>query len=289
MKAYALLFSLFLSLIFMGCKSQKLSLIETPANYEESIKEWQRQRKVGLSRANGWLSLVGLHWLKEGENTVGSAADNDIQLVYNAPAHIGTYTLKDGQVSCQLNEIEGLERQEANSCDLRYQSLQWRMIERGGQHGIRIRDTLLPSRIRLRPIDYFPIDPAYRVAAKWTAANTQDSVLMRNVLDMEFPVHIAGSLRFELGGKTHQLTALDGGKNDLFLIFSDDTTGESTYGGGRYLYCPKADASGITIIDFNKTYNPPCAFTKYATCLLPRAENHIELMLEAGEKAFGDH
>ncbi|MCB0637089.1 MAG: DUF1684 domain-containing protein, partial [Lewinella sp.] len=146
-----------------------------------------------------------------------------------------------------------------------------------------------PARIRLRAIPHFPTDASYRVRATFVPAAAEETVMMRNVLGMELDVEVMGTLQFQLQGKQCTLTALDGGPDEFFLIFSDNTTGDTTYGGGRYLYCPRPDDKGQTIIDFNKAYNPPCAFTDFATCLLPRAEDNLPLALEAGEKSFGDH
>jgi uncharacterized protein (DUF1684 family) len=285
-------FLLLLSLLLINswsCKTQQLVQPPLPDNYTQQIEEWRSARMAGLLAPTGWLSLIGLHWLQEGVNECGSKEGVRVPLPGNAPAVAVTYTLNDGQVSCDPNTSAGVTMLSANNCQLEYQSLQWQLLERGGRHGVRIRDTLLPSRIRLAPIEYFPINPAYRVYAAWEPNNGPDSVLMRNVLDMEYYVPVVGKLRFTLDDRLHELTALDGGPNDLFLIFADKTTGETTYGGGRYLYCSRAGADGRTIIDFNKAYNPPCAFTEFATCLLPRVENTLPITILAGEKNYGGH
>jgi uncharacterized protein (DUF1684 family) len=168
-------------------------------------------------------------------------------------------------------------------------SVSWEVIERGGRYAIRMRDTLRPARIRLRPREYYPIQPAYRVCAQVLPLEEGDSIQLRNVVNIEYALPLAGKLRFELAGETHELLALDGGPYHLFLAISDETTGEMTYGGGRYLACPRPDARGETVLDFNQLYNPPCVFTDYATCLLPPQENHIPVALEVGEKTYGGH
>ncbi len=281
--------SLFLSLSIFSCKTQRLGQPTPPPDYNQQIEQWQHDRRASLSEPNGWLSLVGLHWLEEGENKCGSGQDNQVILPRTAPQYVGSYTLNNGNVHCSIKEQEGLSNTSDDNCNMAYEALSWKLIERGGRYGIRIRDSLRPARIRLRAIEFFDIDPNQRVFATWTAAAERDSVLMRNVLDMEYAIPIEGQLTFKLKDKDCTLTALDGGKDELFLIFSDDTTGELTYGGGRYLSCPRPNDKGITIIDFNKSYNPPCAFTEYATCLLPRPENHLPLELLVGEKAYGEH
>lgn len=278
-----------LSLNLFSCKSQDLGQPAPLPDYNQQVEQWQHDRRASLSEPNGWLSLVGLHWLDEGENRCGSGADNQVILPRTVPEHIGTYTLDQGTVSCSIVEQTGLLSTSANKCNMTYEAISWKLIERGGKYGIRVRDSLRTSRIRLRAIEYFDIDPKQRVFAKWTVAAEKDSILMRNVLDMEYAIPVEGSLSFVLGGESFKLTALDGGENELFLIFSDDSTGELTYGGGRYLSCPRPNEEGITIIDFNKSYNPPCAFTAFATCLLPRPENYLSLELLVGEKTYGEH
>lgn len=282
------LLGLFL-LAICSCKSPQLPPPATPENYTQEIEAWRSDRLADLLAPTGWLSLIGLHWLQEGINECGSKEGARVPLPDNAPALAATYTLTNGQVSCDPNTAAGVIMLNATDCQLEFESLQWQLLERGGRHGLRVRDTLLPTRIRIKAIEYFPIDPDYRVYATWEASPGPDSVMMRNVLDMEYYVPVLGKLRFTLADRQHELIALDGGPQELFLIFADKTTGESTYGGGRYLYCPRPGSDGRTIIDFNKAHNPPCAFTEFATCLLPRIENHLPVAVLAGEKNYGDH
>lgn len=284
------LFALFLCLLASwSCKTQENANPPLPEDYTQTIEQWRTDRLGNLLAPFGWLSLIGLHWLDEGINECGSKAGASVPLPTPAPSLAATYTLQDGVVSCDPNTANGVVMLDADYCQLGYGALRWQLLERGGRHGVRVRDTLLPTRIRIQAIDYFPIDPTYRVYAKWEPNAGPDSVLMRNVLDMEYYVPIVGKLQFKLADRLHELIALDGGPEDLFLIFADKTTGESTYGGGRYLYCSRPDETGRTIIDFNKAYNPPCAFTAYATCLLPRIENHLPIAVLAGEKTYGEH
>ena len=276
-------------LTIFSCKTQETTLPPVPATYEADIEDWRARRMAGLTAPTGWLSLTGLYWLKEGINHCGTAEEARVKLSADAPELVATYTLENGQVACEIMEGSGVEALSADQCAMAYGSQRWNLLERGGRHGVRVRDTLLPARIRLRPIEHFATDPSYRVFGQWEETTDLDSVLMRNVLDMEYYVPVEGKLRFTLNGQLQELIALDGGPDDLFLIFADKTTGETTYGGGRYLYCPRPDEAGRTIIDFNKSYNPPCAFTDFATCLLPRVENNMPIAVLAGEKTYGDH
>jgi uncharacterized protein len=272
-----------------ACKTPTAVGPEVPADYEAQLAAWRQDRLASLTEPAGWLSMVGLFWLQEGENPCGSGAYQGVTLPPTAPAYAGKYTLQNGVVTCETSTGNAVRADSDDACAMSWGSLRWYLLERGGRYGVRVQDTLLPSRIRLRAIENFPTDVSYRVAARWEKSNTTDSVLMRNVLDMEYPVPVAGKLRFTLANRQHELIALDGGPEELFLIFSDQTTGDSTYGGGRYLYCPRPDANGQTIIDFNRAYNPPCAFTQFATCLLPRSENGLPVPVLAGEKTYGEH
>lgn len=272
-----------------SCKTQEMVSPPVPETYDTDIEDWRSRRLASLTSPTGWLSLTGLYWLKEGVNTCGSQPDARIRLSGDAPAETAIYTLENDQVRCEPVAGSGVESLSDDNCAMAYGSQRWQLLERGGRFGVRVRDTLLPARIRLRPIEHFATDPSYRVYGQWEATDGADSVLMRNVLDMEYFVPVEGKLRFTIGGQLQELIALDGGPDDLFLIFADKTTGETTYGGGRYLYCPRPDENGRTIIDFNKAYNPPCAFTDFATCLLPRIENNMPVAILAGEKSYGDH
>jgi uncharacterized protein (DUF1684 family) len=93
---------------------------------------------------------------------------------------------------------------------------------------------------------------------------------------------------FELQGKQHHLDVLEGGKDEFFIIIADQTSGNETYGGGRFIYVKHPDANDKVIIDFNKAYNPPCVFTPYATCPLPPGQNVLDVAIRAGEKNYRD-
>lgn len=275
---------LFCCTSFLACQTPKATTPELPDDYAAQHEVWQQERMGDLLAPTGWLSMVGLYWLEAGENSCGSAAGSIVKLPNSAPAQAAIYTLQNGQVSCDPITDNGVSLLDAENCVMGYGPLRWHLLERGGKYGIRIQDTLLPTRIRLAPIPRFNLDPSYRVYAQWEPAEADASLMMRNVLDMEYAVPILGKVRFTLANQEHELVALDGGPDDLFLIFSDDTTGDTTYGGGRYLYCSRPDANGRTIIDFNRAHNPPCAFTNFATCLLPVVKNHLPFALLSGEK-----
>ena len=281
-----------LSLFFSwACQNNSAPL--TNEGYQDEIAEWRHKRITELKAANGWLSLVGLLKLKEGQNTFGSAPENELVFPDNAPNKMGVIHLENDSIYVKIAEsvpirIKDSLIQEAslspeNPAIFEYASLNWNLIERGGQYFIRLRDTLSPARQELTNVPHFPVAPKWRISAKFIPFDPPKTIPVHNELDMDIDHHCDGKLQFEVEGQTHEIWVLDGGPEKYFLIIADLTTGEETYGGGRYLYVPRPDSTGYTTIDFNTAYNPPCVFTKYATCLLPPTQNRLELAVRAGE------
>ncbi len=271
--------------------------------YLDALSQWKTERLEALKTPDGWLALAGLFWLQEGENTFGSDSSNQVVFPSKAPAKMGVFYLegdsvrmvsepdmgirlagKEGEVVRTVLTLTG----EDGPAVLQWHSLDWVLLERGGKYGIRLWDRETPLIQSLDSIPAFPVDPEWKVEATLIPAKKGRTVTMQNVLGMTIEQASAGVLRFEKGGKTYELEALED-QEGFFLIFSDETSGSQTYGGGRYLYVPGVNAQGKTWIDFNKSENPPCAFTRYATCLLPPAQNRLEVAVTAGELAYGAH
>lgn len=280
----------------MGCEKQKGN-----PEYINSIKQWHEKRISRLKSETGWLNLAGLFWLKEGPNTFGSAKDNDIIFPPNAPEHIGTLVLKDSSVTAIINpgvdvnsdssgkkEIKLNDDLSDNPTVLQYASLRWNIINRNGKFAIRLRDLNAPLVKDFRGIDSYPVDEKWRVKAKYEAYPSPKIIAIPNIIGSVENDTVEGRLAFQLEGKNYSLDPVSEG-DEFFLIFADETNGEETYGAGRFLYAEKPDSSGTTILDFNKAYNPPCAFTPYATCPLPPKQNYLHLKIMAGEKKYGNH
>jgi uncharacterized protein (DUF1684 family) len=167
--------------------------------------------------------------------------------------------------------------------------LRFFVIRRGDQHGVRIRDRESEARKNFHGIDYYPIDPKWRVNAQFEPYSPTKKIPITNVVGMTEDMESPGALVFEVDGKTMRLDpVLEEGTDELFIIFGDTTNGRETYGGGRYLYAPKPGADQRTTVDFNKSYNPPCVFTDFATCPLPPSQNKLAVAVTAGEKKY-DH
>lgn len=268
-------------------------------DYAASIEAWRAERTKRLTTPDGWLSLIGLHFLKAGANTVGSAADNAIVLA-KGPAHLGTVVLGEGgKVTVTLNPaaealVNGVSRLSAEldegrqgkptlvSCG----TMSFILIDRGGKKALRARDSESERRVNFLGIDYFPIDPAWCIEAKWMAFERPREIPITNILGQTSPALVLGKAVFEREGKTIELLPIQESPTDpLFFVIADATSGNETYAAARFLYAePPVD--GRVVLDFNRAQNPPCAFTPFATCPLPPKENRMPIAVTAGEKKY---
>ncbi|MGK9368254.1 DUF1684 domain-containing protein [Melioribacter sp. Ez-97] len=295
MKRY---FLLALSLLLFNC-SDDLKEKGSP-EYISQIKDWHKKRIENLKKENGWLNLAGLYWLKEGENSFGSDPSNDIVFPPEAPAFIGYFILSDSTVNVRINDnIEVYENGipvkekfmrsdiEDSTTVLQYGRFKWFAIKRGNLYGIRLRDLESPLLKNFEGIDTYPVNSDWRIEAKFEPYNPPKKIKIPTIIGTVEEENSPGALVFEKDGNTYRLDAIDAGER-LFIVFADKTSGVETYGAGRFLYTDKPDSGGTVIIDFNMAYNPPCAFTRYATCPLPPKQNYLKLKITAGEKNYGE-
>jgi uncharacterized protein (DUF1684 family) len=274
----------------------------TGAAYTEEVEQWKAKRLASLKDEDGWLSLVGLHWLKEGENKIGSDPSNEVALPEGkAPRFAGSLFLNNGAVKLEARPDSRItsEGKPVTSLDLKSDAdgkpttlklgtLTFHVIKRGERMGVRVKDGASPERTNFRGLEYFPTDERWRVEARFEPYNPPKMIPIYNVLKMEEDSPSPGAIVFDIDGKTYRLDALtEEGEEQFFVIFADATSAHETYGAGRYLYAGPPDSAGRIVIDFNKAYSPPCAFTKYATCPLPPDQNRLPLRVEAGEKFAG--
>jgi len=275
-----------------------------PGSYDEEILAWRKSRLQDLTGEDGWLSLAGLFWLQPGNNTLGSAPSSAIILPSGkAPDHAGSIVVVGGSVRVEAEPGAGItsDGKPVTSLELRSDeqgkptvlklgSLSFHVIKRGDRLGLRVKDRDNPDRVSFKAIDYYPIDPAWRFEANFVPYDPPKAIPITNILGMTEDQKSPGAISFNVAGTTYQLDAvIEQGSKELFVMFADKTTGSETYGSGRYLYCPMPSA-GRTVIDFNKAYNPPCAFTRFATCPLPPRQNRLPIAIKAGEKKYsGDH
>lgn len=267
--------------------------------YRKQIEDWRQHRVERLTGPTGWLTLVGLEWLKDGANTLGSAADNTI-VQAKWPAHLGTITLERGKATIALASgadatIDGQKSTQAPLLDdtnptptvVANGTVMFYVVKRGDRWALRIKDSDSPTRKGFVGIDYFAIDPSWRVDAKWEAYDPPHEVEEQNILGEIDKVVVPGAAVFEHGGKTFRVEPVieTPGDTELFLVFADRTSGKETYGAARFVYS-EAPKDGRIVIDFNKAYNPPCAFTPYATCPLPTPQNRLDTRVTVGEKKY---
>lgn len=265
--------------------------------HRSDVEEWRRARYAALRRELGWLTLAGLGWLHEGRNTVGSDPRSGVVLP-SGPPFAGTMEVADGRIvasgvfELEGAPVDGLELKsdsEGGPTLLALGALRLCVIDRGGRLAVRMWDADAPARDAFAGIDHWPVDRAWQLAAHFEA--TPGRMLgVPDVLGTVDQQPSPGDVVFAAGGETHRLQALPGGDGgELWLVFSDATNGDETYGGGRFLYTRAPDGDGAVEVDFNRAYNPPCVFSPYATCPLPWPENRLPIRIEAGERDFGAH
>jgi uncharacterized protein (DUF1684 family) len=286
--------------LLVGCNSSNKETQIDLIAYKQEIDQWHQKRIDELKSESGWLNLAGLFWLKEGINTFGSDKSND--LVFpdgKIAAKAGFFLVKNGVV--QMNVLADVKvmrdslivKQEiifhpdsAKNATLTHGSLQWFVIKRDDQVGIRLRDLQSRGVEEFSGIERYEVDPEWRVEASLEVSSTPRRISITNVLGQTTDQISPGALVFEMDGKTYKLDALEGNKEELFIIFGDSTNEKETYPAGRYLYVKIPDANGKAIVDFNQSINPPCAFTPFATCPLPPPQNVLPIAIRSGEKNY---
>lgn len=273
---------------------------EAKLAYEREVRDWRHERQERLLRPDGFLSLVGLHWLGPGATYVGSAQDNGTRLALGPPQlgmvdvrKYGTVTLRvaegaevtvggepaKGTVTLVPDSqgkptVVGFNRGDASFV----------LIERGGRFALRVRNAMARTRTSFPGIDYFDIDPGFRFEARFEAHPPGKTIDIVNMLGMVEPTPNPGRVLFEKDGAQFSLEALDEGDGQLFFVFADRTSGHQTYAASRFLYAKPAGPDGKVVLDFNRAYNPPCAYTPFSTCPMPPPENRLDLAVAAGEK-----
>ena len=288
-----------------------VSAAETPT-YTHEIEQWRATRVAKLTAPDGWLSLIGLEWLHEGANRVGSAADNDIVLKAG-PAHLGTVTLAaggtvrivlakdsgatvDGKLVAEAVLVDDMHVVDgAAPTTVHFGNASFYVIDRDNRRALRVKDGDAEARRDFVGIDYFPIDPSWRIEADWVPFDPPHDLQMGSVIGTIDTVKVPGKAVFHRDGHTFELLPYQeepGG--ELFFVLADQTSGKQTYGAARFLYAA-LPAGGLAkpgklVLDFNKAYNPPCAFTPFATCPLAPPENRLDIAVTAGEKKYaGGH
>ena len=270
--------------------------------FEKHQQDWRAERLARLTKPDGWVSLTGLDVLALGAHRLGSAADNGIRLAMG-PAHLGVLTVKKDALTfapergvevkvddAPVQDIATLHDDTAPDGPSRITFDDGKgvatVIVRAGGYRLRVKHADADTRAHFAGLDYWPGGPEWQVKARFIPNPAGKTMPIANIIGSIDEMANPGVLEFQRAGKTFRLEALDEGEGTLFLVFADRTSGHGSYGAGRFIDAPMPDAQGNVVIDFNQGYNPPCAFTPFATCPLPPPENRLDLAVEAGEKAY---
>jgi hypothetical protein len=282
--------------VIMASCSQSGANFDTSA-YAQEVLEWRAGRMQRLKDPYGYLTQIGLYWLQTGTYSFGSAETNDVVFDGNAPPDIGVFTVTDEGVSMtvspgidvrsdgvQVEEIEVAADTTDHGVTITYDSLAWTVVERAGRYGVRLRDFEHPFVESFGPLPYFDIDPSYRVEATLRYYDEPKIVNVGTVIEgLGYHPSSPGVVEFEIGGQSFELEAYTSG-DSLFYVFGDRTSEDATYGAGRFLYSATPGEDGKTVLDFNKSYSPPCAFNDFSTCPVASPRNRLPIRIEAGEK-----
>ena len=277
------------------------------AAYAADTEIWRGIRLDAIAGPDGWSTLAGLFWLDSASYVIGSDTITSTIVLPsdNTPSRVGTLTRSDSGFrfaaasgvgalvdSTPVDSVTIRNDKSANPVVLRAGSVTYRIIERGGREALRVKDSSYVLRRDFKGLEYFPLDTSLRVLARLVPHTTPRTVRILNVIGQTEAYASPGILEFSVAGQPYRLSATFEGKDSTqyFVIFRDATSKESTYPAGRFMYATVADSAGYTILDFNRAFNPPCAFTAFATCPLPPAENVLTVALTAGEKRYaGPH
>jgi|HubBroStandDraft_6_1064221.scaffolds.fasta_scaffold118211_2 uncharacterized protein (DUF1684 family) len=277
------------------------------AAWRQELDAWRAQREHELSAPDGWLTLVGLEWLKPGVNSFGAADDNQIKIRAQAPPHIGLLTVSGTTVQLLAPsggfpaglQMDGkppregvLSADDAQPSTLTWHGLTLVVLPRGGRYALRVKDADSPTRTEFRGLHWYAPDPTYRVTARWIPYKPPQIEKIATIIGTTLNMTAPGAAEFLLKGKIYLLEpVIEGGEKDkLFFILRDTTSQTTTYQAARFLHTG-LPSNGLTqpgtlTLDFNELYNPPCAYTPYATCPLPPEKNRLAVAIEAGEQRY---
>ena len=277
------------------------------AAWRQKIEAWRRQREKEISAPDGWLTLIALDWLQPGVNSFGSAAGNQVRITANAPDHFGLLTVSGSTV--QLLSPPGgfppdllldgkparegpLSADDNNPSALTWHGLTMIVLPRGGRYALRVKDSDSRARTQFHGLHWFAPNLHFTVAARWIPYTPPHMEKIPTVIGTTLDLPAPGIAEFTLDGKTMRLEPVLENPHDtsLFFILRDTTSRTNTYQAGRFLRAAFPDhgltSPGSLVLDFNQLYNPPCAYTPYATCPLPPDQNRLPVDLEAGEQRY---
>jgi uncharacterized protein (DUF1684 family) len=268
------------------------------AEHLNDVEAWRAGRLAALTGPGGWLTVVGFTWLHEGANTVGSGPESDV-VIRGVPGKLGVIEVRDGSATGRFDPDAGVTKsgkdvtsvplrddREGHPTVLQVGSVRFHVLWREGRLALRVKDTNSPARAAFTGIEHYPVDIRWRLEARFEPYDPPRLVPVPTVLGHDETYRLPGALAFEVDGATQRLDAfLEDRGTDLFIVFGDLTNRDETYGGGRFLYV-RPPEDGVVVLDFNRAYNPPCAFTPHATCALPVPQNRLPIRVDAGEQRY---
>jgi len=273
------------------------------AAYQQSVENWRKGYQASLTSDTGWLTVSGLFWLKEGSNRFGSDPSNEIVLPASAPAHAGVFEFHGSKTTARIEPgvVVTLNGRQVQNAELRPDVASERLVlgdltlyvhASGDRLAIRMKDKNSQLRKEFSGLHWFPIDESYRVTARYVPYDAPKQLDSQNVLGDPIKLDIVGYLAFSLHGQDFKVEVEQNNDGGLFVVFRDLTAGKETYPASRFIDTdpPKAAVNGKTVdLDFNKAYNPPCAYNPYTTCPLPVPGNRMKIAIPAGEKIYKEH
>ena len=286
-----------IAFLFTGCDSGNAENLASSAKHVAEVEEWRIERLEALRAEDGYINLAGLFWLEEGRYSFGSSPDNDLQFPPTAAARIGEFevtadgvfmTVADGaNVAVDGEPVQSVHmRDDTSEAPVTASSgeLAWVVVNRTGKFAVRLRDFEHRALTELPPIPFFDIDPEWRVEAEMRYFDEPRVMNVGTVIEgLGYNPVSPGVMVFTYAGVEYELEAYDV-TEDLFFVFGDQTNRGETYPAGRFLHAPFPDENGMTVLDFNKSYNPPCAFGDFSTCPVASPKNRLPIRMEAGEK-----
>ncbi len=261
------------------------------SKYAAQVAKFRADEEKSLIAPDGWTTVVGLAWLKQGDNRAGSDPKADVELPASAPASVGVFTLHAGKVHFQPAGGMKLPTKDLapNKDVLTLGTVKFFLIQRNDKFAIRIKDSEAATRKQFTHLSWYPLDPTWRITAQYVPWDKPHSLSFDTVISgLQEQDSSPGYLSFKRDNKEYRLEPASDGS----IVFRDQTAGKTTYGAGRFLdiVLPKnLKAPGTIVLDFNEAYNPPCVFTAYATCPLPPPQNRLSLSVPAGELMYNGH
>ena len=268
-----------------------------------ALNAFHAEREKILLADDGWFTVAGLHFLNPGENKFGSDPLNDIVLDYaDVPKQAGVITMNGANVTIEAANGQTLTYNgkpakegalhlaaDGKPADLiSYKTTTFFLHFSGPRLAIRVRDQNAPLRKNFSGLNWYPANPAVRVTGQFTPLATPRTVQAPNILGDLEPFTVAGTVAVTIGGKQANMEAWRSG-NQLWFVFRDLTSADTTYPSARFLYTDMPAADGTLVMDFNRARNPPCAYNQWTTCPLPPAANKLAVRIEAGEKRYHGH